>query len=584
MMSSQNCGWNSFSSGINGVDGSGRVPLRSPCTATVVPNTWHVPADAISVRICSGTRRQGPRNRTLHRHTSPFTDNCGLRRSRLSERRRAQTLQRMPTGCRTLSLASLRGVPRSQSGTFRANGTTHGMAPKIYHLHPLVAGDLSDWPAHFARCRAMGFDTVCVAPPFLPGASGDIFATADHETLHPALGWPGAADAGIARITRAGRGAWTAGLARPCHRSGRDRCPDPPPRGAVVRPGRWRRAAQPVADAASPGCRLCPAGPDRGRRGHGRMVAGPARTAGAGGHRRVPLPGPRPRAGVALAADHRRSEAGAMPLPGVDAGCRTRRVAATGRGRLRPRVFLARMVGWARELAGRGGRDVAAHRAGDGIARGFVLRTARGAAGTGQRCCAPTIASRCGWPLPPGAACSCRWASSMPLAVRSTPHWAGRTIFGVPATRRRRSDGGYRGRQRTGRSHRGIPGRWRNAAAHRCAGRCHGTAAVRCAGPAQRVTRRDGAGQSRYRPHRAGRPVGFAAAAAGRRGLGAGGDARGCGCADGPGRGACSRLCADATRDPSGGPRRRASSVAVWPPRGSPSRQFFRRSPMVRLR
>jgi starch synthase (maltosyl-transferring) len=75
------------------------------------------------------------------------------------------------------------------------------MAPKIYHLHPLVAGDLSDWPAHFARCRAMGFDTICVAPPFLPGAGGDIFATADHETLHPALGWPGAADAGIARIT-----------------------------------------------------------------------------------------------------------------------------------------------------------------------------------------------------------------------------------------------------------------------------------------------------------------------------------------------------------------------------------------------
>ena len=76
------------------------------------------------------------------------------------------------------------------------------MAPKIYHLHPLVAGDLVDWPAHFARCRAMGFDTVCVAPPFVPGASGDIFITADHEALHPALGWPGPADAGIARITQ----------------------------------------------------------------------------------------------------------------------------------------------------------------------------------------------------------------------------------------------------------------------------------------------------------------------------------------------------------------------------------------------
>jgi starch synthase (maltosyl-transferring) len=48
----------------------------------------------------------------------------------------------------------------------------------------------------------MGFDTVCVAPPFLPGASGDIFVTADHEVLHPALGWPGTADSGIAHITR----------------------------------------------------------------------------------------------------------------------------------------------------------------------------------------------------------------------------------------------------------------------------------------------------------------------------------------------------------------------------------------------
>jgi starch synthase (maltosyl-transferring) len=74
------------------------------------------------------------------------------------------------------------------------------MAPKIYHLHPLVAGDLANWPSHFALCQAMGFDTVCVAPPFLPGASGDIFITGDHEVLHPALGWTGGADAGIARI------------------------------------------------------------------------------------------------------------------------------------------------------------------------------------------------------------------------------------------------------------------------------------------------------------------------------------------------------------------------------------------------
>jgi starch synthase (maltosyl-transferring) len=74
------------------------------------------------------------------------------------------------------------------------------MLPRIYHLHPLVAGALQDWPAHFARCREMAFDTVCIAPPFAPGAGGDIFATADHEALHPALHWSGTADQGIAEI------------------------------------------------------------------------------------------------------------------------------------------------------------------------------------------------------------------------------------------------------------------------------------------------------------------------------------------------------------------------------------------------
>ena len=74
------------------------------------------------------------------------------------------------------------------------------MAAKIYHVHPLVAGPLAAWPAMFARIRAMGFDHVCVAPPFAPDPGGDIYVTADHEALHPALGWDGPADAGIAHI------------------------------------------------------------------------------------------------------------------------------------------------------------------------------------------------------------------------------------------------------------------------------------------------------------------------------------------------------------------------------------------------
>ncbi|HUN41193.1 MAG TPA: maltotransferase domain-containing protein [Acetobacteraceae bacterium] len=74
------------------------------------------------------------------------------------------------------------------------------MAAKIYHVHPLVAGRLTAWPDLLARVRAMGFDYVCLAPPFAPDPGGDIYVTADHEALHPALGWEGDADSGVDHI------------------------------------------------------------------------------------------------------------------------------------------------------------------------------------------------------------------------------------------------------------------------------------------------------------------------------------------------------------------------------------------------
>jgi len=80
------------------------------------------------------------------------------------------------------------------------------MTPKIYHLHPLVAGEWSGWAAQFARVGDMGFNHVCTAPPFLPGETGDIFSTADHEQLHPALGFDGDADTGLAALSRAAEG------------------------------------------------------------------------------------------------------------------------------------------------------------------------------------------------------------------------------------------------------------------------------------------------------------------------------------------------------------------------------------------
>ncbi|HBK09022.1 MAG TPA: DUF3416 domain-containing protein [Acetobacteraceae bacterium] len=68
----------------------------------------------------------------------------------------------------------------------------------IYHLHPLVAGPLDTWPATFARIAAMGFGHVCLAPPFEPGGSGDIFIHATFDRLHPALGFSGSVDQGLA--------------------------------------------------------------------------------------------------------------------------------------------------------------------------------------------------------------------------------------------------------------------------------------------------------------------------------------------------------------------------------------------------
>ena len=72
--------------------------------------------------------------------------------------------------------------------------------PKIYHFHPLVAGPISEWPRHLARVREMGFDHIGSAPLFAPGEAGDVFLTADPESLHPALEFSGSADEGISRI------------------------------------------------------------------------------------------------------------------------------------------------------------------------------------------------------------------------------------------------------------------------------------------------------------------------------------------------------------------------------------------------
>jgi starch synthase (maltosyl-transferring) len=56
---------------------------------------------------------------------------------------------------------------------------------RFYYLHPLLAGPVDTWTNHLDRIAAMSFDAVIIAPPFMPGRSGDLFLTADHNRLDP---------------------------------------------------------------------------------------------------------------------------------------------------------------------------------------------------------------------------------------------------------------------------------------------------------------------------------------------------------------------------------------------------------------
>ncbi|MCY0386430.1 DUF3416 domain-containing protein [Robbsia sp. Bb-Pol-6] len=78
-------------------------------------------------------------------------------------------------------------------------------APRIYYIHPLLLGSLTDWGPHLDRAAAMGFDHVLIAPPFLPGDANDLFVTQDHHRLHPALEDDGDANAWLGRLVDATR-------------------------------------------------------------------------------------------------------------------------------------------------------------------------------------------------------------------------------------------------------------------------------------------------------------------------------------------------------------------------------------------
>ena len=72
-------------------------------------------------------------------------------------------------------------------------------APRIYYVHPLLAGPLDGWGPVLDRAAALGFDHVLTAPLFAAGAARDLFLTADPDRIDPRLGG-GDGWAAIARL------------------------------------------------------------------------------------------------------------------------------------------------------------------------------------------------------------------------------------------------------------------------------------------------------------------------------------------------------------------------------------------------
>ena len=71
-----------------------------------------------------------------------------------------------------------------------ANGaaSVSAMHPRIRYMDPLALGGPEAIGPALARTASLGFDTVLVPPPFVPGASGDRFAPAALDKAHPGLG------------------------------------------------------------------------------------------------------------------------------------------------------------------------------------------------------------------------------------------------------------------------------------------------------------------------------------------------------------------------------------------------------------
>ena len=133
---------------------------------------------------------------------------------------------------------------------FSEGNQSHLFAPRIYYFHPLLGGDRASWPDHLRRCQKMGFNHVLTAPPFAPGADGNIFLAGDHERVHPAVNGLDDADA------------FVAGLAETCRQHGLRLLVDlvvgrvAPDADVVHVSPRWFRVDEPTNQRVDPRCSL----------------------------------------------------------------------------------------------------------------------------------------------------------------------------------------------------------------------------------------------------------------------------------------------------------------------------------------
>jgi len=126
-------------------------------------------------------------------------------KSKTRSSRRSSARHTMDAAAVPLGPAAHRAVPGVQAG----EPAPVTLAPSLYLLSPLLAGGRPGWPDQVRRIAALGFDAVLLQPPFLPGPSGSLYDTADHDRLHPAVavGAEDGTDATLAALAAESRAA-----------------------------------------------------------------------------------------------------------------------------------------------------------------------------------------------------------------------------------------------------------------------------------------------------------------------------------------------------------------------------------------